>query len=221
MPPINRKSAPRVVAGAVKKKNNWGLSEDYYVAPRRDEVVIDRQRPGDGFRHVLTKSDVKKFLEILPDWDELAIGLNAIVLAPGKRDRYGLYTPGVVHVRAWPDLLWDAFSPEFYLENRDLFSVIGAESEPLEDYLNRVGFNNLPPRFLTYRADCVLVKFDENAVRAFLLMGTLLHELGHHHDLMSTRSKCDPSRGERYAEEYERVYRRRIWEAYLKVFRLD
>src|SRR4051794_30335202 len=80
---LNRKATPRVVKGNVQKKNNWGLSEDYYYAPRRREVVIDRKRPRPGYRHLLTKKDLLDFIALLPDWDEIAVGLNAIVLAPG------------------------------------------------------------------------------------------------------------------------------------------
>ncbi|HLK59894.1 MAG TPA: hypothetical protein VKU00_25255 [Chthonomonadaceae bacterium] len=97
----NRKSTPQVVRGKVQKKNNWHLSENYYRAPQPRMVVIDRKRPGQGYRHVLNKRDIYQFLELLPDWDNLAIGLNAIVLAPGEWDTGGYHVPGVVHICAW------------------------------------------------------------------------------------------------------------------------
>src|SRR6266568_1406720 len=96
----NGKSSPKVVDGRVCKKNNWNMSTDYYFAPNPREVVIDRKRPGDGYRHVLTKQDIHRFLEILPDWNQLAVGLNAVVLAPGERGTDGYHDPGVVHVCA-------------------------------------------------------------------------------------------------------------------------
>ena len=41
--------------------------------------VIDRQRPGRGFQHLLKRRDIENFIAILPHWDELSEGLNAIV----------------------------------------------------------------------------------------------------------------------------------------------
>jgi hypothetical protein len=80
-----RKTAPQVVRGEVRKKNRWTPSENRYDAPRPREVVVDRERPGEGYRHVLTKKDVYDFLSLLPDWDKLAVGLNAVVLAVCRR----------------------------------------------------------------------------------------------------------------------------------------
>jgi len=48
----------------------------------------------------------------------------------------------------------------------------------------------------------------------------LLHELGHHHDRMTTKSKRTASRGEGYAERYALAYADRIWESYLNEFGL-
>jgi hypothetical protein len=45
-------------------------------------------------------------------------------------------------------------------------------------------------------------------------MHVLLHELGHHHDRMTTRSRNEAARGESYAETYANRYADRIWEAY-------
>ena len=66
----------------------------------------------------------------------------------------------------------------------------------------------------------VLCKFDESAVRGYQLLHILLHELGHHHDLMTTRSQKRASRGEKYAEDYARMYEASIWQQYQKAFRL-
>jgi len=49
-------------------------------------------------------------------------------------------------------------------------------------------------------------------------MHVLLHELGHHHDRMTTRSQVDAGRGELYAELYANKYMDRIWEDYVRVF---
>jgi hypothetical protein len=45
-----------------------------------------------------------------------------------------------------------------------------------------------------------------NKQRAFQLIHIFIHELGHHHDRMTTRSKRDACRGEGYAETYARRF---------------
>ena len=101
---VNRKSAPRVKAGRVQKKNNWTPAATYYNTEFA-VPAIDRMRPGDGYRHLLKKRDIDDFIELLPDWSELSIGLNAIVLAAGG-DCMGWHEPGVVHLCAWEQELW-------------------------------------------------------------------------------------------------------------------
>ena len=61
---------------------------------------------------------------------------------------------------------------------------------------------------------------DEETVRAYQLLDVLLHELGHHHDRMTTGSQKRPARGETYAEQYAAQYAERIWDAYSAEFEL-
>ncbi len=42
-----------------------------------------------------------RLLELLPDWPELARGLDAVILAPGEEDCQGWYDNGIVAVCAW------------------------------------------------------------------------------------------------------------------------
>src|SRR5579871_6690045 len=164
----NRKSTPRVIQGRVQKKNNWTASPDYYTTSYAMPVV-DRKRPGEGYRHLLKKRDIDDFLALLPDWPELSKGLNAIVLAPGEYDMDGYHVPGVVHLCAWDRELWRELTAKHFEEHRDLFARLGIPCEPIEDYY--------------------LCKFEESTARAYQLLHVLLHELGHHHDLMTTRSR--------------------------------
>ena len=196
----NRKSTPRVIKGRVQKKNNWSLSPDYYAAPQPRMVVIDRKRPGEGFKHFLAKSDIYRFLELLPDWDSLAVGLNAIVLDAGDEGLHGWHRSGVVAVCAWETELWQEFNARFYEEHCDIFERLGVQTELIEEYYT--------------------CKFEPNQIRAFQLLHILLHELGHHHDQMTTRSGKQASRGESYAEAYARQYEQKIWENYLRAFPL-
>ena len=193
----NRRTDPKVIGGLVQKKNNWALTPDYYNT-RQVVPVIDRKRPGKGYRHLLRRRDVLDFIGILPDWDELFAGLDAIVLAPGSFYVYGYHTNGVVHVCAWDEDLWLALPRRGYELEREMLGRLGVPCEQ--------------------RAEDVLCMFNEETARAHQLLGTLLHELGHHHDRMSTRGRARPCRGEPYADEYARTYAERIWVSYQNVF---
>jgi hypothetical protein len=59
---------------------------------------------------------------------------------------------------------------------------------------------------------------DRDSIRAYQLLDVLVHELGHHHDRMTTHSQCHPARGERYADAYATRYAERIWHAYCTEF---
>ena len=65
------------------------------------------------------------------------------------------------------------------------------------------------------------LEFTEKTARAHLLLNTFLHELGHHHDALNTKTPRNANRGESYAEEYARNYADVIWNRYAQVFDLD
>ncbi|MDH3472339.1 MAG: hypothetical protein OEM59_01500 [Rhodospirillales bacterium] len=163
--------------------------------------VVDKERPGRGYRHLLRKQDMLRFIELMPNWNELAEGLDAIVLARGENGLEGWYTEGVVGICAWERDLWRRHPIHYFEENEGVFRRLGVEFQR--------------------RGERVLCKFTENQARAFQLLNILMHELGHHHDRISTRSKFECSRGEPYAEEYALRYERIIWERYIQVFDMD
>ena len=196
---FNRKSTPQVKNGRVQKKHNGHETADYYNSPQR-LPVIDRKRPGPGYRHVLKQKDIHDFINILPNWPELSKGLNGIILAPGEWGTYGYHLPGVVHICAWDKEYWFALTSQGYEDEREFLELLGV---PIER-----------------RKGGVLCKFNENTARAHQLLGTLLHELGHHYDRITTKSQIDASRGEPYADEYARRYAERIWDSYTKVFEM-
>lgn len=198
----SRKSTPRVIKGVVQKKNNWDYSPDYYYKALEPHMVtIDRKRPGVGHRHLLTVADVRNFLAMLPDWNNLAVGLNAVVLAPGSGYYDGYYRTGVVHVCAWEADLWTETDGNFYKEHRALFERLGVKIEPLPG-----------------SSGDVLCKWEEYQARAYQLLHILLHELGHHHDRITTRRQKRAARGEPYAEAYALEHEARIWDDYQRVF---
>ena len=194
---IIRKSAPGVSGGRVQKKNNPEWTANYYPSAP-PSLVIDRQRPGAGYRHVLMQRDVEAFVALLPDWAELGRGLNAIVLAPGEYTTSGWHTPGVVGVCAWEADLWMDYSIGHYEDHKAVFGRLGVTSYEI--------------------TNGIMCEFTEEQARGYQLLHILLHELGHHHDRMTTKSQVRACRGEPYAEAYALAYEARIWEQYQRVF---
>ncbi|MBS2016275.1 MAG: hypothetical protein JST00_25555 [Deltaproteobacteria bacterium] len=159
-----------------------------------------RDRPGRGHRHVVRQRDIHRFVTLIPKWSELASGLDAILLAERDPGCDGWHVPGLVALCAW-----EAWSPvlrdrAYVDEHRSLLDRLCVAREPAED-----------PRH-------VLCHFSENQARAFLLLHVLLHELGHHHDRMTTATKRATSRGEAYAEAWARENEARVWESYTRAF---
>lgn len=75
--------------------------------------MFERQRPGKGFRHVLRKSDIERFIALLPDWDELSRGLDGIVLLPGDPEYEGICFETWVGVFAWDRDLWHYYDRSY------------------------------------------------------------------------------------------------------------
>jgi hypothetical protein len=196
---INRKSAPKVVGGQVQLKNNWTETPNIYNTESRFLEVF-RKRPGKGFRHLLKQRDIHDFIGIIPDWNDLSQGLDAIVLAPGDWDTFGYHTTGVVHVCAWDADLWMTMTPDGFEREREIYERLGVPTEVVEDG--------------------ILCKFTESTARGHQLLATLLHEIGHHHDRITTRSKYRTARGEGYAERFATEYTDRMWERFVEVFGL-
>ena len=192
-----RKTAPGVRGGKVQKKNRREQSPNYFNDTQA-RPVIDRQRPGVGYRHLLRKLDVSRFIELLPDWDELSRGLDAIVLAPGD-ECMGWYADGVVALCAWPREIVGEYDADFVAEHRPILDRLAVSCEKR-------------------RKNSRFVHWTEGTARGFQLMHILLHELGHHHDLITTASQREASRGEGYAEAYATRNAEELWEKYFAVF---
>ena len=60
--------------------------------------------------------------------------------------------------------------------------------------------------------------FDDWSIKAFQCLHILLHELGHHHDRMTTRSRARSARGEGFAEKFANDHTDRLWADYCRVF---
>jgi SAM-dependent methyltransferase len=196
----HRKSAPRVVGGKTRRKNRTARTQTYFNTPRATPV-IDRFRPGEGFRHVLTRQDIREFIELLPDWQHLSQGLRAVILAPGDLTCYGWYRhTGIIALCAWPRDLWCRWTPRSE-RDRPFFDRLRVSMQYDEDW-------NL------------IARWTDSTIRAFMLLDVFLHELGHHHDRMHTRSKRGCARGEGYAERYAKRHGNLLWNRYIERFGL-
>lgn len=191
-----RRTTPKVKRGQVQRKHNHALTPDY-VNGR-----FERQSPGRGYRHLVGKRDVERFLALLPEWDQMSVGLEAILLAPAERaGPEGWCTKGVVALCAWPEGLWQVSHADHARDHAEILEALDVPSERLP-------------------GDRVRLLWTVETARAYQLLHVLLHELGHHHDVMSTRTKRYMSRGEGFAEAYAERHAGRVLEQYLRVFGL-
>lgn len=195
-----RKTAPNVKDGKVQKQNNWELTPGYYLN-EQPELVVERKRSGSGHRHLLTQADVRRFISIIPNWNEHSCGLNAVVLAPAFEDCFGYYDPGVISICAWS--LNDSSSVCDWYYKRRIKS------------LQCLGVFCLPDG-----NDEWTLQFNEDTARAYQLLNTFLHELGHHNDWLNTRKPENANRGESHAEEFALRLGLQLWPIYQKAFRI-
>ena len=195
-----RKTSPKVRDGKVQRKSRWEMPANYYNTPQ-NELVFDRERPGHGFKHLMRLDDVRRFIGLLPMWGELSEGLNAVVLARGEEDVHGWCYPGVVALCAWDrEIALKSTNDAFYQEHKSLFEKLGIPCVQAGKRWH--------------------IEFDALTAKAFLLVHVLVHELGHHHDRITTRSQWESSRGEGYAEDYAVRYEDAVLEAYVREFDL-
>lgn len=196
-----RRTATRVRSGRVQKKNNWVANRRDYFSWSQSEIRLDRNDPGVGYRHVLTVPQLRKFIALLPEWDEIAVGLDAIVIDAGHDDAMGWYDDGVVALCAWPSEsgFWFESDARWNEENEVLLSLLEVRIDHQD---GRVG-----------------LLWTEAQARAFMLLDVLPHELGHHRDRMTTRSGR-LGRGEPFAERYSREVLDGIWPIYTQHFEI-
>jgi hypothetical protein len=175
----NRRTATKVKDGRVQRKNR-------HIPTGRLGYVLDRESPGRGFRHVVSKRDLQAFIDIIPDWDQLSRNLERIVLAGhGTADAvYAFYhreETGAIFLHAWHEDLWIELTPEYFEAHADIFQRIGVSFDRVEG--------------------AVMCRFTEAQARAFMLLHIFMHELGHHHDRLHQTHRHS-TKGEDYAERF-------------------
>jgi hypothetical protein len=217
---MHRRSAMKVRDGRVLKKNNWRIDPGDYRTVPQAEIRLDRRRPPEGSRHLITIAELRRFLTLLPDWDEVAVGLDAIVLDSAD-DCAGWCGPGVVAICAWQHDLWDWWEPEMLEEHRHILDLLEVERVPLGDsseyreHLEWLGTLGIRGRV---REGDLELRWTEPQARAYQLLHILPHELGHHYDRITTRKGTHIGRGEPYAEAYANRVLEQIWPDYARMF---
>ncbi|UTW61275.1 hypothetical protein KFE98_14805 [bacterium SCSIO 12741] len=193
----HRKTTPKVKDGRVQKKNRHDLTPNYWNT-RQKELQIDQEKPGKGYKHFLKKRDILNFLEILPNWEELQVELDAVILAAGGGED-GWYSNGVLAICAWEKDKTVSMNKAYFMEHQAIFERLHVPFE--------------------IKATGVVCHFSEDQIRAYQLLHIFLHELGHHHDRLSTHDRVDNApRGEQYAENYALKYEQVIWNRFFEVF---
>jgi hypothetical protein len=113
----------------------------------------------------------------------------------------GYHRHGEVAICAWHAELWTSdSSKEWVWEHWDVLERLG------------VVVSKRGPRWV--------VEWSEGQARAFQLTHVFLHELGHHHDLMTTSSRLRSARGEAFAEQFALDLADELWDDFLRVFPL-
>ncbi len=192
---MHRKTTPKVKDGRVQKKNRHSKTENYWNT-RQDVLLLDKESSGKGYKHFLKRRNIIEFLEILPNWKEIDIELDAIVLASGG-DSDGWYNNGVIGICAWKKNMTSSLDKDYFNQHLELFKKLELEYE--------------------IKRETVICHFNEKQIKAFQLLHILLHELGHHYDRITTKHKNKSSRGEKYAESYAEKYETIIWNKYFEM----
>jgi hypothetical protein len=149
---------------------------------------------------VLKRRDLERFIELIPDWDELSTGLHWVVLSKDT-GCHGFHRRGQIAVCAWPSTLWtEDMSKDWYWEHAELLERLGVD-------VWKVGYR-------------WVVTWTEDQVRAYQLLHVFLHELGHHVDRMTTWSERCPARGEPFAEAFAYELEEQMWDDFARVFPL-
>ncbi len=197
---FNRKLTPKVVGGAVLRKNNHAKTSNYWNTAQ-ENVIIDIEKPGNGYKHFLKKKDVLKFLELIPNWKKFSQDLDAIVLAEAGEGWDGYYNnDGVICIAAWEKDLDVLLDNEYYADHKKLLDRLKVSCTKMKD-----GY---------------YCEFSVNQIKAFQLLHILLHELGHHYDRIKTKSKYESSRGEQFAEDFAFKYEEQMWIDYQDAFNI-
>ena len=128
---FNRGTATKVKGGKVQRKNRQRpMGHDGYV--------LDRESPGRGFHHVVSKRDVQSFIDIIPNWERYSERLERIVLSSqwkgydGLCEFYHREETGAIFLQAWRDDLWTDLSATYFDAHQHIFVALGVSHDRQE-----------------------------------------------------------------------------------------
>ena len=193
---FNRRTATRIKSGQVQSKNrNRPTGHDGYI--------LDRESPGRGFRHVVSKRDIQAFIDLISEWPRFSERLERIVLAApsnnadGSHLFYHIEETGAIFLHAWPEALWMDLANDYYVKHKLIFETLGVSHDVLKDV--------------------VTCRFTEAQARAFMLLHVFMHELGHHFDRIHQKHR-HTSKGEDYAERFAVSHFTQLFPRYVEAF---
>ncbi len=192
---FDRRTATKVRDGRVQKKNN-------HVPTGALGYVLDRESPGRGFRHVVSKRNLQAFIDIIPDWQKLSASLERIALVghadefDGEHAFYRREETASITLCAWPEDLWREVRISHF-ERYEIYRMIGVSHDRLQD--------------------CVICRFTEPQARAFVLLHVFLHELGHHYQCQQ-RKHLSSQLDEDFADRFAATRAGQLYPDYVRVF---
>jgi ribosomal protein L19 len=193
---FNRRTATKVKDGRVQRKNR-------HRPTGHEGYVLDRESPGRGFRHVVTKRDVQAFIDVVPEWDRYSERLERIVLASRREGYDGEYAfyhreeTGAIFLHAWREDLWTELAAPYFGAHQAVLERLG------------VSYDRLKER--------VICRFTEVQARAFMLLHVFMHELGHHYDYIHQKH-IGSTKGEDYAERFAANRFEQLFPPYVRIF---
>jgi hypothetical protein len=195
-PPINRRTATKVKHGRVQQKNRHRPTSHL-------GLVLHRESPGRGFRHVVTKREILEFIDIVPGWERYSERLERIVLATHDEDcdaaHYFFHREetGAIFLHAWHEDLWVDLPRDYFDAHAAILTRLGVAHD-----LGR---------------DTVECRFTEAQARAFTLLHIFMHELGHHFDCIQHKNR-NAAGSEDFAENFATSHFEPLLPAYCKTF---
>ncbi|PCJ18415.1 MAG: hypothetical protein COB02_10995 [Candidatus Cloacimonadota bacterium] len=194
---MNRKVTPKVKNGLVQKKNNHSKTKGAYNHDG-SELLIFKYKALKNYSHVVSVSDLHKFISIFPDFKKYSEGLHSIILDGSFHSPMGLCEIGVISLMAWEkDSFDDPDScPDWLEEHKDVLTTLGVEFSIENKY--------------SY--------FTKKTARDFMLIHVFVHEIGHHYDRWCTYSKNSFPGGEPFAENFANNLFDEIWPKYQDIF---
>jgi len=183
------------------KRGEKKPSAHHYDLSKAAKCNIEREKPGRGFISLIMKREMETFIKLLPEWEDLSLGIETVVLAPGEDGVLGWRSPGVVGLCAWPRIIeWDDCDHDFYNTHKDLFAKLEIPCAGEDDHWY-VGFTDLSASAF-------------QLIHVFVQLACL-----HRNDVSVLAGAGKKSRGS-YLRSYVNKWENEIFKRYLQHFKL-